>query len=188
MEKSQKFGLVILEKKSTDLNVFKDLVHLMKHRSGRRETFCFVDDSSGLIPHLSLFENVQISSHIEFWKEVSGLIPAEFHPWVNLIQKPHVTASEAHAWERVLVGLMKGLVTPTETFLVHIQQEELSMFMMKNLKELLLKVAEKKNVYLATSAPGFWLDSASCLVHREGPRFNSQDLNSELLRSIWKAS
>ena len=188
MEKSQKFGLVILEKKSSDLNVFKDLVHLMKHRSGRRETFCFVDDSTGLIPHLSLFENVQISSHIEFWKEVTGLIPTEYHSWINLIQKPHVVASEAEAWERVLVGLMKGLVTPTETFLVHIQETDLSVFMMKNVKELLLRVAEKKNVYLATSAPGFWLDSASCLVQREGLRFNSQELNTDLLRSTWKAS
>lgn len=188
MQKTQKFGLVLYEKKTTDLNVFKDLVHLMKHRSGRRESFCFVDDSTGLIPHLSLFENVQISSHIEFWREVNALIPEEYHSWINLIQKPHLTASEAQGWERVLVGLLKGLLTPTDTFLVHIQEGDLSMFMMKSFKELLLKVAESKNVYLATSAPGFWLDSASCLVQRVGPKFNSQDLNHDLLRSNWKAS
>ncbi len=186
MQTPQKFGLVILEKKSTDLNVFKDLVHLMKHRSGRRETFCFVDDSTGLIPHLSLFENVQISSNIEFWREVTGLIPDEYHSWVNLIQKPHLTASEAQGWERVLVGLFKGLLTPTDTFLVHIQEGDLSMFMMKSFKELLLKVAEKKNVYLATSVPGFWLDSASCLVQRTGPKFATQDLDPVLLRTNWK--
>lgn len=188
MQNSQKFGLVVLEKKSTDLNVFKDLVHLMKHRSNRRESFCFVDDATGLIPHLSLFENVQISSHIEFWREVNGLIPSEYHSWVNLIQKPHLAASEAQGWERVLVGLLKGLLTPTDTFLVHIQEEDLSMFMMKSFKDLLLQVAEKKNVYVATSAPGFWLDSASCLVQRTGHKFDSQDLNQDLLRAKWKVS
>lgn len=185
---SQKFGLVILEKKSTDLNVFKDLVHLMKHRSGRRETFCFVDDSTGLIPHLSLFENVQISTHIEYWREVTGLIPEEYHSWINLIQKPHLIASEAQGWERMVVGLLKGLLTPTDTFLVHIKEEDLSMFMMKSFKDLFLKVAEKKNVYLATNAPGFWLDSATCLVQRSGPLFASQDLNQDLLRKNWKVS
>jgi hypothetical protein len=188
MQTPQKFGLVIFEKKNTDLNVFKDLVHLMKHRSGRRESFCYIDDSTGLIPHLSLFENVQVSSHIEFWKEINGLIPSEFHSWVSLIQKPHLVASEAEGWERMLVGLLKGLLNPTDTFLVHIQEDALSMFMMKSFKELLMKVAEKKNVYLATSAPGFWLDSATCLVQRSGIKFDSQDLNQELLRVKWKTS
>lgn len=188
MQNSQKFGLVVLERKTSDLNAFKDLVHLMKHRSARRESFCFVDEATGLIPHLSLFENVQITSHIEFWREVSGLVPQEYHSWVNLIQKPHLIARDAEAWERVLIGLLKGIIAPTDTFLVSLEEEELSPFMMKSVKELLLKVAEKKNVYVATRAPGFWIDSASCLVQRQGHRFDSQNLDPERLRANWKAS
>lgn len=188
MSEVKPYGLYVYRKDAKDLHVLKDLLQLMKVSSPRKGAFMYVEDQNGLFPHLSLQENLQLVSAFDNWKDFLSQVNPEYHSWINLIRKPQILASEAQGWERILIGLLKSSLIPTEHLLINICEEELSPFMIGTFKKIFLEQASTKNVYLATNTPSLWLDCAHSLVHRNGYKFEVKRFDETLIRKHWSAA
>lgn len=188
MMNEKQFGFTIYRKDPQNLHVLKDLLQLMKVDSGRKGNFIYVEDQNGLLPHLSLKENLQLVSPFECWKELAAITGKEHSAWINLIKSPDILASEAQGWERMLVGVLKSTLVPTEHLLINMSEDQLSPFMVGIFKKMLMNRARSTRVYLATQSPSLWLDCAHSLVHRKGFRFVVDQLDAELIKSHWASA
>lgn len=168
--------------------VLKDLLQLSKTvAAGKSSGFSYVHGSSSLIPHLTLWENLQLSAPRELWDDfvkdnhpvISALIP--------LIKEPYKKASVSTPWECFLVSLMKGILEPTPHLLVDMQEEIFSPFVVRTVKATLMKTSGEKVIYLSSVAPSLWLDCAHSLVRRNGYAFEIEELNREAIKRHWAA-
>lgn len=188
MDMSSQSGFYLYQKQEGDFHVLKDLLHLMKFSTPKRGQFFYVEGENSLLPHLTLIENLQLVAPFESWRDFVGLLNPEYRSLVNLIQKPGRLASEAETWEKFLVCLLKGLVSPSEHFLINMNEEGLSPFMVKKFKETLILLSTKKTVFLATKHTSLWLDCAHSLVRRNDFKFEVEVLNAQLVKKHWEAA
>jgi len=189
MDKTYTPGIYVYERTTpTSSPVLKELLQLSKTVSaGKSSGFSFVHGASSLIPHLTLWENLQLSAPRELWDDfvkdnhpaISALIP--------LIKEPYKKASVSAPWECFLVSLMKGILEPTPHLLVDIQEDLLPVFVVKTVKATLMKTSSDKVIYLSSVAPSLWLDCAHSLVKKNGFKFVIEELNKEAIRRHWAA-
>jgi len=188
MEQQTPYGLFIYNKDKKDQNVLKDLLQLVRtHHVRKFVTFAYVEAHTSLIPHLSLWENLQIVIGGETWKDTCKSIDAEWMPLINLIKNPHLSTEKAAAWEKFIISLVKGLVTPSKTLLIDFNEDLMSPLMIQNFKKVFLKACEQKTIYLATASTSLWLDCAYCLVTRNNFEFEMEMFDAASIKRHWAA-
>lgn len=189
MDKPNNPGIYVYERTTPKSSpVLKELLQLSKTVSaGKSSGFSFVHGASSLLPHLTLWENLQLSAPRELWDDfvkdnhpvISALIP--------LIKEPYKKASVSAPWECFLVSLMKGILEPTPHLLIDMQEEIFSAFVVKTVKATLMKTSGEKVIYLSSVAPSLWLDCAHSLVKKNGYSFVIEELNREEIKRHWAA-
>lgn len=172
MNQNVQYGLYLLQKGRSDQCVLKDLLQLLKVQNpGKNVQFAYIEAKSSLIPHISLWENLQVAIGGHNWKDFQDHLEPDWKALSNLIRNPHVLVSDASDWERLTVSLLKGLVTHSPNLLVDMNEELHSPFNLQSFKRILLKIAERREIFLASSNPSLWLDSCHSLVSRQGYEF-----------------
>lgn len=168
--------------------VLKELLQLSKTVSaGKSSGFSFVHGASSLIPHLSLWENLQLSVPQEHWGDFVKELNPSLGALANLLKDPSKKAASGEPWECFLVSLLKGIHEPTPHLLVDMQEEIFPAFIVKTVKAALMKTSTQKTVYLSSTAPSLWLDCAHHLVKKNGFQFIFEQLDSESIRKHWAA-
>jgi ABC-type lipoprotein export system ATPase subunit len=163
--------------------VLKEMLQFLKtQHKGRNTAFTFVESETSLIPHLTLWENLHVVSGTNSWKEFSAQLEVDWLPLVNLIHEPNCKASDASAWERLTISLLKAAWTQTPHILVDMNEDLHSPFNLMIFKKMLLNLAQQKNVYIATTNTSLWLDSIHSLVTRDGYEFKILELDHSLIK------
>lgn len=188
MDHAQQPGFYVYERKTPSASpVLKDLLQLSKTVGGKGPGFSFIHASGSLIPHLTLWENLQLSAPHELWDD----FVKENHPvlknLIPLIKEPYKKASHCEAWECFLVSMMKGILEPTPNLLVDMESKILPPFVTKTVKASLMKASEDKTVFLSSDAPSLWLDCAHHLVKKVGYQFVFEKMDSDSVKRHWAA-
>ncbi len=182
MDDEKMAGLYLFHKERKDQHVLKDLLQLLRtHAPAKTISFAYVEANTSLIPHLSLWENLQLEVGGSSWKEFCASLKPEWHSLVNLLSNSHVKTHEAQIWEKFTVSLLKALLTPSPNILIDMNEDLLPPLMIQNYKRIFLAVASSKQVYLASSNSSLWLDCAHSLVTRNGYEFVIEALYSSKL-------
>jgi ABC-type branched-subunit amino acid transport system ATPase component len=188
MSKEKPFGLYLYKKKSSDHIVLKELLQFVRTISpSQGSSFSYIEAKTSLHPHLSLWENLQIESGTSNWKDFHQSLNPEQTALVNLLKEPSRKCSDAQVWEKFVVSLLKGMISPSRNLLVDMNEESLSPFLIQNFKKSVLSVANSKTVYLASANTSLWLDCAHSIVDRKEYKFEIQSLNSEIIKKHWAA-
>lgn len=188
MSYTKPFGLYLFKKNSTGQIVLKDLLQFMRTVSpAQSSSFSYIEASTSLHPHLTLWENLQLETGTSNWNDFVGSLNPECSALVNLIRNPGVKCQEAEIWERFLVSLIKGLSNPSRNLLVDMNEDLLSPFLIQNFKKNILSSLDNKNVILASAKTSLWLDCAHSLVERKEYKFDITELASEEIRKHWIA-
>ena len=188
MNFEKQFGLYLYKKESQDSKVLKDLLQFLKTNSrGSSHSFSYIEAETSLHPHISLFDNLQIELGPSNWKDFHQTLKPEFASLVNLLKNPEMMTKDAEDWEKFIVSLIKGLMTPTQNLLIDMNENVLSPFMIQNLKKSILGSTKDKTVYLASANSSLWLDCAHTVVDRKEYKFEVQKFDSENIRKYWVA-
>lgn len=186
--KNPVFGFYLFPKALTTTSgqqsiILKEMLQFLKTQNkGRTTAFSFVESETSLIPHLTLWENLHVFSGSTSWKEFAEQLEAEWQPLVNLIHEPNRQASEASAWERLTISLLKAAWTQTPHVFVDMNEDLHSPFNLMIFKKMLLNLAQQKHVYIASTNTSLWLDSIHSLVTRDGYEFKIMELDQSLVR------
>lgn len=186
MNSEKQFGLYLFKKESQDHKVLKDLLQFVRsHSPSKRHSFSYIEAETSLHPHLSLWENLQVETGSSNWKEFQQGLKPEWQSLVKLLKDPAGLSRDSETWERFLVSLLKGLVSPSHNLLIDMNEDLLSPFMIQQFKKSLLLATQEKNVFLASAHSSLWLDCAHSLVGRKEFKFEIEALNVENLRLKW---
>lgn len=187
MDTINPFGLYLYQKERKDLQVLKDLLQLLKTNSnGRVSAFAYVEAENSLLPHLSLWENLQLVVGHSSWKEYAQTVKPELNPLLRLILNPDLAAKEAQIWEKFTISLLKGLMGQGH-LLIDMNEDLLSPLIIQNFKQTILAAAGDRHIYLATATSGLWLDCAHSIVTRKNYDFVTQKLDQALIKRHWVA-
>jgi ABC-type branched-subunit amino acid transport system ATPase component len=187
MNRTNPFGLYLLQKERKDQHVLKELLQLLKTNSnGRVSTFAYIEAEMSLLPDLTLWENLQLVVGPSHWKEYTRSLKTELQPLTKLIAQPDKLANKALPWEKFTVSLLKGLMSPGH-LLIDVNEDLLSPLMIQNFKKTILSVADERQIYLASANSGLWLDCAHSLVNKNEHLFEVQPLDSVLIKRHWIA-
>lgn len=182
------FGFYLYQKQGPSELVLKDLLQLLKSTCVQRSSsFAYIESQTSLMPHLTLWENVQIQISNQDWKEFVSTLSPEAAQLAKILKEPHKLSKDAEPWEKFAISLIKGLMNSTPSLLVDINEELLSPLMIQNFKKILLNESSKKKIYLASANPSLWLDSAHSLVTRKGYEFSVENLDVEQVKKHWIA-
>lgn len=182
------FGLHIFQKERRDDQSLKTMLQLIKSQGpGRSLSFAYVDGQTPLIPHISLWENLQLVVGGSNWKEFEQNVSPEFKHLLALISNPDIPAQKAESWEIFIISLLKALLSPCKTIIIDMNEDLLSPLMVMNFKKVFIQAALDRQVYLASAAPSIWLDCAMTLIQKINYQFSIQNLNSEEVKRHWVA-
>lgn len=183
MKTSEQSGFFFFSKpQCRDLALKEMLQFLRANAPGRSLQFAYVESETSLLPHLSLWENLHVIVGGSSWEEFVETLEVDWHSMVKLIRDPHVNAVDASNWEKLTVGLLKATLIKSQHILIDINEEHHTPLNLQNFKKILLTLAEKKNVFIASAAPELWLDSSHTLITREGYKFLVEDLNQNKIK------
>lgn len=184
MKSSQQLGFYLFSKsKSTDNALKPMLQYLRSHAPGRSLQFAYVESETSLLPHLTLWENLHVVVGGSNWKEFTAQLEADWHPLINLIRDPNVNAGEASCWDKLTTSLLKATLIQSQHILIDINEADHTALNLMNFKKMLSNIAQKKNVYIATSAPEMWLDSAHTMITKHDYEFVVENLNTDTLKT-----
>lgn len=188
MNLSQNLGLYLCQKQKQDQVVLKEMLQLLKTLSrDKGNSFSYIEAGSSLHPHLTLWENLQVETGPTSWKEFSGVLSHDFHSLTNLLKDHGKLTKDAEPWEKFLIGLIKGIVAPSHHMLIDINENDFSPFLIQSFKKSIVKISEKKNVFLASAHSSVWIDCAHTLVHRNGYKFDLEKLDADQIKKHWIA-
>ena len=188
MDSSKPLGLYLFKKETQDAKALKELLQFLRSSApGKSHSFSYIEAENSLHPHLSLWENLQLETGFSSWKEFNQGLKPELSPLVNLLRRPELKAAHSETWEKFIVSLLKGLLTPTQNLLIDMNEDVLSPLLIQNCKKSIFEVTKDKSVYLATANSSLWLDCAHTLVDRKEYKFEIQSLDSAVLRKHWIA-
>ncbi len=147
MEASRPSGIYLYSKERSDIHVLKDLMQLMKSVSlGKSGSFAYVEAQTSLIPHLSLWENLQLEAGGGSWQELAQQASAELRQLMNLVVNHDQLAQTAQAWEKFSISLLKGIMMPSPHILLDMNEDLLSPIMIPLLKKILIKASAQKKI------------------------------------------
>ena len=159
------------------------LQFLRTHAPGKSVQFSYVECETALIPHLSLWENLQMVVGGQNWAEaISHMVP-ECRSLASLIQDPHTPGHEASNWERFTLGLMKGIQTNSPNLLIDLNEGQHSLFNLSNLKRILPQISEKQKVFLSSTDSTHWVDISHGIIKKNGYKFFVEELTSAKIKS-----
>ena len=188
MIKEKPFGLYLFRKQSEKQIVLKELLQFLKTISpAQGNSFSYIGANNSLHPHLSLWENLQLEIGKTSWKDFQLSLNPEQITLVKLIKKPEKKVIESEVWEKFLVSLIKGLISPSKNLLIDMNEELISSLIIQNLKKNVLMAGHTKTVFLASANTALWLDCAHSLVNRKDYQFIIESLNSEDIKKEWIA-
>ncbi len=188
MIRDKSIGLYLYKKQGLTQPALKDLLHFLKTIApGQASSFSFVEGETSLHPQLSLWENLQLETGAGSLSDFQSTLSSEHRALVNLLQGHLVPCREAQAWERFLVSLLKGLISPSRNLLIDMNEELLSPHLIQSFKKNILLATTSKTVLLASSNTSLWLDCAHSLVDRKEYRFEVEPLDGEIIRKHWIA-
>lgn len=188
MKDSELFGIYLFTKSKPEQLALKDLMQFVRTLSpGNGLSFSYIEATTSLHPHLSLWENLQIETGLTSWSDYLHTLKPEQSALVKLIKDPDKKCCDSDYWEQFLVSLLKGIHSPSKHLLIDMNEELLSPFMIQTFKRNIVKRSDKKTVYLASANTSLWLDCAHSIVNRHEYKFEIQDLNTEVLRKYWAA-
>lgn len=184
MKSSEQSGFYLFTKtKSTD-NALKPMLQFLRsHSPGRTLQFAYVESETSLLPHLSLWENLHVVVGGSTWKEFTAQLEVDWHPLINLIRDPNVKAGEASCWDKLTTSLLKATLIQSQHILIDINETDHTALNLMNFKKMLNNIAQKKNVFVATSSPALWLDSAHTMITKEEYKFVVEDLKVASLKT-----
>jgi hypothetical protein len=172
MTRSDQSGFYLFHKSRSSDSTLKVMLQFLKsHGPNRSLQFAYVESETSLIPHLSLWENLQIMNGAANWNEFVANFESEWQPLLNLIQNPDLMASAAGPWERLTISLIKATLIKSNHILIDIDESMHSHLNLANFKKMLNTISEYKNIYIATSDTSQWVDSAHSLITRDGYKF-----------------
>lgn len=179
-------GLHLYLKERQDHPVFKDLLQLLKtQHPGKATSFAYVEAQTSLIPHLSLWENIQLVAGHKTWKEFEAGLNVECSSLANLIREPMKRAGTAEPWENFCVSLLKALICSGSHLLIDMNEAILSPLMVQNFKKILAHASTERSIYLASAHSALWLDCAHSMVHRKEFEFIVECLDQERVTRHW---
>ncbi len=188
MGENKTFGFYLYQKQGPHELVLKDMLQLLKVTCIQKSSsFAYIESQTSLIPHLSLWENIQIQTSGQNWKEFLKTLGPEVSGLAKILREPNKLAQEAEAWEKFTVSLIKGLINPAPSLLVDMNEELLSPLMIQHFKKILLNESSNKKIYLASANTSLWLDSAHSFVTRKGYEFSIEHLDVERVKKHWVA-
>lgn len=188
MKSSSPFGLYLYLKSSSDHLVLKELLQFVKTVSPvSGSSFSYIEAETSLLPHLSLWENLQLESGHTNLRDFREALSSEQKALLNLIKEPNKKCETAEIWEKFLVSLLKGLTGRSKNLIVDMNEELFSPFLLQSFKKCVLYGASSKTVYLASANSSLWLDCAHSLVSRKEYEFEIQLLNDDMLKKHWIA-
>jgi ABC-type branched-subunit amino acid transport system ATPase component len=182
-------GVTIFQKNSAQKNVLKDLIHVSKWMEGNKTTpFSFVEAQTSLIPGLTLLENLQLEIGTVNWELYKRSQPSVVANLINFITDPNKKTQVSQTHEKLIISLLKGISGPAHYLLVDCQEATLSAFVIKSLKETLMKVSETKSLVIGTNHPSLWLDCAHRMISRkENHEFHVDQFDVASLKKHWAA-
>lgn len=188
MDISKPIGLYLFKKETQDAKALKELLQFLRSSApGKGHSFSYIEAETSLHPHLSLWENLQLETGFSSWKEFQQGLKPEWSSLVNLLHRPELKAAHSEVWEKFIVSLLKGLMTPTQNLLIDMQEDLLSPLLIQNFKKSILQATSEKSVYLATANSSLWLDCAHTLVDRKEYKFEIQSMDTARLKKHWAA-
>lgn len=150
--------------------------------------FSFVESQTSLIPNLTLFENLQLEVGTSNWELYKKSQPSTYLNLMNLITNPDKGTQASHPHEKFIISLLKGISGPAQYLLIDCQEVGLSPFVIKSLKETLMKASLTKSLVIGTAHPSLWLDCAHRIVKRqENQEFHVEQLDAEIVKKHWAA-
>ena len=161
----------------------KDLLQLLRSITPTKgHSFSYIEAKTSLHPNLSLWENLELELGPVHWNEFHKSINSEWLPLANLLRHPDLMASEAETWEKFLVSLLKGILLPSQSLLIDMNEALLSPLLIQNLKKTILEVSKEKTIFLASANSPLWLDCAHSMVGRTGYKFEIETLNLDQIK------
>ncbi len=180
MKTTTPFGYYLFQKHPGPSVALKDMLQFMKSNSpGRTLQFAHVEGENSLIPHLTLWENLHVVSGGASWSELLNSLEMELQNLARLIQNPDLLSKEASNWERLTISLIKAALMNTTHIMVDIDEAHHGPINLMNFKKSLQSLAQKKQIFVATSNLSLWEDEAHVLVQRNGYEFELIDLTAQ---------
>ncbi len=188
MDSLKPIGLYLFKKETQDAKALKELLQFLRSSApGKSHSFSYIEAETSLHPHLSLWENLQLETGLSSWKEFQQGSKPEWSALVNLLRRPELKAANSQVWEKFIVSLLKGLMTPTQNLLIDMHEDLFSPLLIQNFKKSILEATIDKSVYLATANSSLWLDCAHTLVDRKDYKFELQTMDTDRLKKHWVA-
>jgi hypothetical protein len=189
MDKQKNFGLCLYQKEKKEALVLKDLLQLLRtYAPTKASSFAYVSSESSLLPNLTLWENLKLETGGTDWSDFKKSLKPEWLSLVSLLKSPDQITQKSEPWEKFAVSLLKAVLGPSRHILIDMNEDHLSTFMVKALKNACCQAASTdKSITLASATSGLWLDCAHSIVKRNGYEFVTEELNIELLTRHWAA-
>lgn len=188
MDTTRPIGVTLFKKETKDAKALKVLLQFLRSSTpGKGHSFSYIEAENSLHPHLSLWENLQLEIGLSSWNEFKLGLKPELSSLVNLIRRPELKSSESEVWEKFIVSLLKGLLTPAQNLLIDINEDLFSPLLIQNFKKNILESTKNKTVIIATANSSLWLDCAHTLVDRKEYKFEIQSMNMSDLKKHWIA-
>lgn len=181
-------GLYLFKKETQDAKALKELLQFLRSSApGKSHSFSYIEAETSLHPHLSLWENLQLETGFASWKEFQHGLKPEWSALVNLLRRPELKAAHSETWEKFIVSLLKGLMTPTQNLLIDMNEDLHTPLLIQNFKKSIFEITKDKTVLLATANSSLWIDCAHTLVDRKEYKFEIQAMDSVSLKKHWIA-
>jgi hypothetical protein len=180
MIKNVQTGFYLFQKSQGSSNALKEMLQFLRSDSpGRNLQFAYVEANTSLIPHLTLWENLHIVIGGSSWKEFASQLEADWQPLINLIKDPNILASAASSWDRLTVSLIKANLIKSQHLIVDINEDHYSPLNFLHFKKMLINLAHRKNILIATADTTLWIDASHSLIKKDGYEFVVEKLNLE---------
>ena len=177
MKNSDSTGFYLFQKSQGSDTALKEMLQFLRAESPRKSLqFAYVEGETSLLPYLTLWENLHVAVGGSSWKDFIAQLEVDWQPLVKLIKDPHQTASAATPWERLTISLIKATLIKSQHILIDINEDIYSPLNLLNFKKMLVIIAQRKEVYIATSDTTHWLDSSQGLIKRNGYEFELEVL------------
>lgn len=188
MKTTGKSGFYLFQKSRSSDSTLKEMLQFLKSNGPSKSMqFAYVESETSLLPHLSLWENLQIMNGAANWNEFVIHFENQWQPLLKLIQNPDRIARDAGPWERLTISLIKATLINSNHILIDIDESKHSDLNLANFKKMLRTISENKNIYIATSNTAQWVDSAHSLITREGYKFVVESVATDKSKGLRSA-
>lgn len=181
-------GLYLYQKESQELKVLKEMLQLVRTtHKGSAHSFSYVEAETSLHPQLSLWENLRIETGLSTWADFERSLNSDCLALVNLLNDTDKVASQSEGWEKFLVSFVKAITNPSQNLLIDMNEDCLNPFLIRKMKEHLVRATDSKNIFLASAHTSLWLDCSHTIVRKNEFKFEMNVLGPDQIKKHWAA-